>query len=382
MASAALRVDDLDNAAKYITMALKREKQSVTLLDNAGKIAMQREQYDEAERYLKKAVKKAPKFFRPYLSLADLERLRENYTKAFDYIDQAMELEPDRAEPFASSGMLHLRMEQYEKAKKDLEKAISLQRNNNYARLYLGRTYGKLGEIPKAEEALKLVLKDDDYRDAAQIELAQLYNDAGQYPKALSSIDTYLKIKPKNAEGWRLKGLILSNMGNEREAQRAYTQATSLDSGDAVSYINQAVMFFNKQDFNGVLRVAQQAENNKIKDPKISNMKVVALINLQKASDIPKAIKEAEKAGVAPSTIAQFNGQYQMTVEGDYEAAIAFFDEAIKKDGKNGLAYYYRAFCYANLGDIAKAKADASTGKRVGDEQAKASCQNLLDQLK
>ncbi|MFK7970034.1 MAG: tetratricopeptide repeat protein [Bacteroidia bacterium] len=381
MANAALSEDKLDLAAKYMTMALKREKKSATLLNNAGAIAMRRDAYDDAERYFQKAIKKFPKYYKSYLSMSDLEGRRENPDQAIKYIDKAMNLAPGRAENYAARGVMYLRQDRFAKAKVDLEKALSIQRNNNYARLYYGITLGKLGEYEKARQAIETVANDDDFSDAAKLELANLHKDAEKYDAALAVIENYLLAKPKNAEAWRLKGLILSKMGKDRDAQIAYSRATKLNGGDAVSYINQAVPYYNKQDFAGVLKIVQQAENNKVVDLKLAEMKVVSLINLKRENDIPKAIKAAERAGANASQVATYWGQFHMTIKGDFNSAVPYFSDAIKKDPRNGMAYYYRAFCYANLGDRQKAKADAAKGKQVGDASAKSSCQNLLDQL-
>ncbi len=88
---------------------------------------------------------------------------------------------------------------------------------------------------------------------------AKLLLNQGRQKEALKYADKYIKIKPRNHEGYQLKGLIFYSMGKNDEALKNFTTSKKLFSGDYVSETYIGFTLIRKNKFNDAAKRFQEA---------------------------------------------------------------------------------------------------------------------------
>jgi tetratricopeptide (TPR) repeat protein len=101
--------------------------------------------------------------------------------------------------------------------------------------------------------ALALPARADEVQDAAKL------LKAGQHRQALDLVNKVLKAKPKDAQARFLKGLILTEQGNTKEASEIFTQLTKDYPELPAPYTNLAVIYASQGQYDRARAALEQS---------------------------------------------------------------------------------------------------------------------------
>lgn len=91
---------------------------------------------------------------------------------------------------------------------------------------------------------------------------ANYYSQLGDYEKSIMYFDKAIECNPYNADTYMLKGIDVSELGNDTDAIKVFTEAIEIDHGRALAYYNRAESYMRlKQhrealdDYNSAIKI-------------------------------------------------------------------------------------------------------------------------------
>ena len=154
----------------------------------------------------------------------------------------------------------------------------------------------------------------------------QVYFNQKKQPEAFAEYNKALRINPNNAVLWNNRGAARSWFNNWKDAVRDYTKAIELDPNYALAYQNRG----NVYQLLGEMKKARE--------------------DFDRADKLRRSNKKDDKAINEADTLLK---------NGDYQGALALYNQAIEASPKNFNLYNRRGNIYGdNLNDYDKAIAD------------------------
>jgi tetratricopeptide (TPR) repeat protein len=155
------------------------------------------------------------------------------YDSAAECFRAALELYPGYDEACELLSDLYIANGQPEKAVELYEQALAKSPNNirHLSRLTFCRSQNNEHEkaIATAEESIRLYPNSP----VGHIDLAYVYLNSGMLDKAMAAADKALDVSPLDAEGHRAKALVLSEQGDDIEAEQYFEKALSFDNDNS-----------------------------------------------------------------------------------------------------------------------------------------------------
>lgn len=223
----------LEEAAGLFDEALVIFPNDSVTLANKANILIQLGRYSEGEELAARAVSANPRDFEGYFSRADARRRQGKLAEALADVNEGIRLAPGRELGYRIRAEVHIglgdvlrKLEEYERAAEDATSALGIK---PVAHAYRLRARARLG--------------------------------LGRPEEALPDIEEFLKAKPSNGDGLRLRSRILEALSVrslEVEAGKAVKAARSLRSGrrweEALAVLKEAVQKFpQKANLRGML---------------------------------------------------------------------------------------------------------------------------------
>ena len=257
--------------------------------------------------------------------------------EALDALGKALNLKPDSAEIYNGRGIAKLMLERYQDAVADWDEAIRLK--PDYAEAYNNRGTTK-NLCGRHQDALV------DYDIAIRLRSgnAQTYNKRGltkyllkKHKDALADYDTAIRLKTDYAEAYYYRGHANSALKKYEAALADYSKAIELGLDDPAAYSNRGFIHFKLgqcrkaiTDYNEAIRL----KSDETGGPHIQGNSISFSLEDTK-------FDEAEvytNRGVAKSQL------------GEYEEALADYDEAIRLKPNYAETYYNRGLTNTLLG--------------------------------
>jgi tetratricopeptide (TPR) repeat protein len=152
-----LRENKLNEAEKYLKMAIDLDPIFVDAMDHLGMVYRRQNRLDEAEEMYLKSIKLNEKNLVPYQNLAVVYRLKNRLNDAFELYKKMITIDENNPESYYGIGELFYVFEDYENSMSFFDKAIELYIAQNSiivfdAYYYKGMIYYSMN---KYDEALK-----------------------------------------------------------------------------------------------------------------------------------------------------------------------------------------------------------------------------------
>lgn len=149
--------------------------------------------------------------------------------RALADLDAAIRLEPKRASGYKDRGGLLVRLGHHERAIRDLDEAIRLDPKRAASYLNRAAAYNSLGKFDRAladgDEAIRL---DPDNPDARGNRAVSAFN-LGHREAALSDFDAAIRLDPRDASKYRARANALALLGRRDVAILDYAEAIRLE---------------------------------------------------------------------------------------------------------------------------------------------------------
>ena len=193
-------------------------------------------------------------------------------------------------------------------------------------------------QMQEKVEAATRQLQTNPQDVKAYLDRGRAYSYLKNIPEALADANQVIKLAPKSADGYALRGQIRRSQNDQKGSQADYKTAKNLTNQKIIAETTSTLKS-NPKDINAYL------------------MRATAKGQL---GDHAKALSDFEKAlKLDPKNPQIFVARGQFYLEAkNYQKAIADANQAIKLDAKSYTAYFLRSEVYRKLGDLNKAEAD------------------------
>lgn len=339
------RAQNLDNvtddlkyglARIFFEKGLREGNQIGNPFDRVVRWAQQKKtSLEEARDRLVDVISARPNFADPYLYLGQtMELLGEGdaasqYNKAKDLAKN----DPNKELAFAQSlASFYLRQGRVNEAVSQYNDYVHRYPNSFLGHQLLARLYVDIGQFEKglseAQNALKIAPNAPTQANLADAYLVQGRALIGlkRPNEALSSIDQSLKLKPDNLDARFYRGNALYDLGRFEEARQEYNFILKVDNNTyPEAHYRLGVLYMDK-----------------LNDPKSAHEQLETAIRLN--------------PGLSDAHLRL--GELYSRDNSTLDQAINAYTDAIKYNGNNATAYYYRGLLLENKDKLVEAEAD------------------------
>ncbi len=261
---------ELNQAAKWMDEALKKDKQNLYYLEKLAEIQAAQKNYKPAIENYEKLIKEKPESIKNHLALAQiyLENGNDNDAlKVFDKLernigvteeitrekqaillkqnkmdeaikegDRLMAAEPQDGDNVIDQALMLMENNKVDKAKDLLEKYMSTRSNFSEGHVVLAEIYRLSGEADKCYTELKAAFQNNALSVDAKLKILKSYlglinekTDAATVENAINLTKEVIKLDPEEARGYVFLGDLLMKKGDAQEARNQYLASTKYD---------------------------------------------------------------------------------------------------------------------------------------------------------
>ena len=124
---------------------------------------------------------------------------------------------------------------------------------NAWGHYMYGLAAKRIGDYSSAEEAFNRALELDPKHSKSLLNLARVLIDDQRPEEALEKLDAALELDPESGTAFRLQGRAFHNLGWMDDARNAYREAILIDSTDAWSINNLALIDLEQERYEDAL---------------------------------------------------------------------------------------------------------------------------------
>lgn len=194
-----------------------------------------------------------------------------------------------RLERYLKSGAEYLEQERFGLANVQFLNALKIDEDNVGALEGLAEIAEKKGDYAQLFGILQRINRVDPANERAKLDLAKLHLLANNAKSALEAIDNILATSPSNPEAIAVKAAIMFRIGNAAEAVELANQALSIDQNVQEAVAVLASERVNAKDFEGSLKILEDALARNAKAPVLHLLRVQVLGDLGRTEDINAA---------------------------------------------------------------------------------------------
>lgn len=295
-----------------------------------------------------------------------------NTADAINSFSESVKLNPNYDLGWMALGNAHLALKEYDMAINDFNKVAEVTKDTNIK--------------SKADESIKFTLNTksiDFYNKGNEL------NKQNKFEEAVLSYDQALSIS-KDPKYYYQKGLVLSKLSKNKEAEDALRSAIALNDSFDIGYVALASLQTVNKDYDGAVKSYEKAltvtKNENLKSSikeSISKTYLSAGNNSYKDKKYDQSIEWMLKSINNSPSDAAYLGLVKAYIEKKkYNDAITALDnlKAIQKTVTDGAIAYYRGMIHLNKGEDNKAIELFTVA--LNDSVYKKASQAQLDYLK
>lgn len=321
------------------------------------------------------------------------------YQKALDSFSKTIKEDPDNSEGWGGIGSCFLALGKYYEAMKAYERALPLENGNSCALSGVGEIYYELGNFSRALEAFEQALEFDIENAFSWNGKGNVFCKLGKYREALEAYENLLtldyeslparynkgvvlsrlKTKKRNveesfetqfqtafkkylelsgrlpeektgAEGWKYRGLAFAELGEYKEAVKAFDRAAEYNSEDISPLVYKGISSICLKRYEEALETLDKAEEN-----------FYTTIGAERNGDQEEE-RKAENFWIMNSVgkksvleILRNAKGFAFDALGRYEDALRAFENAKRISGNGKISYIGEGMVFTHCGEWKKA---------------------------
>jgi tetratricopeptide (TPR) repeat protein len=392
---ALFRTGSIEEAIKYLNIALADDDEGIMALKDLGEIYTQKKDYNKANDYFKKAIKVEPQNIPVLIAKAAMLSAQGKIDPAIEVLTLASSIDKEHPDPMVFVGLgdaWYARGTSPKIALDNYQKALKLKSNLAVAYYGLGRVYFKMKKYNDAINSFNIAIEKDPNYAPAYLEMGKILYFNGDFPKAAASFIKYSKLRPGTQEGNSYYAKTLYAQGKFDEAIALLTDVLKNDPKSVTGNLYTAYIYAEREQTDSLLQIEsynkaiEYFQKVNIEDMDVDDLVKYANVNVNlKNYDnaIPlyrKAIvldssnsdvyynfgkmffkSETYDSAIAYFTLAENYGMIKQSCYiyaglsnfylKKYDDAIKQFREILKLDDKNTFAYTWIGKCYFVMGN-------------------------------
>ncbi len=316
---------------------------------------LNRGDYPAALEDFQQALRLNPDFTEAYICRSIIHYYQGNHQGAIADCDQVLRINPRNVDAYNNRGLNRCALKDYKGAIADFNQVLEIE--PNHAKAYLNRGYSclQLDDNWSAIQDFDKAMRIDP--QAAKVYLQQLASTLNDEQGAIKDANLQL------TQGLLIHGNLRYESGDLREAIAAYTQVLSLDPNNTEAYNRRSTARSAVGDYEGAFEDLYRATNYYLSDE--------------------QSLQPTQTATVETTAKDYHHRGLEKLQAGDFQGAIAEFNQVLQLNGNDATAFACRGFAYRRLGDNPRAIEDLQQAAKLfslaGDVK---SSQHILDTLK
>ena len=295
-------------------------------------------EYKEAEGPAKALLEAQPKRAEAHSLNGLILLARDDRAGARAAFDRALAIEPASRDALEGLLALDLKMDAVDAAVRRIEAALREHPQDAVLYSVAARTYAAAKDPVRAERALRSVLQFAPNEMEAYIALGRMYAEQNRLDEALKELDAAARSQPGQVAPAIMAGMVLELQGKTADARARYEAIVNSNQKAPVAANNLAWLYAEGGGNLDVARQLAQSAKSQLPDaPEIND--TLGWIYVKK--DLPRL-------------------------------AIPLLEQAVAKDGSQGLYHAHLGVAYAKAGDLVKAKASLGRALKLDPKLAEA----------
>jgi tetratricopeptide (TPR) repeat protein len=292
----------------------------------------------------------------------EAERHREagRYDQAVAACTAALGLDPGHVRGRLARGIAHNLAKDLDASLADLDEVLRRDPDLTAALHWRGHTHLERSDFRGAIRDFTQVLQRER-SGMAFANRALAYRNAGELAEALEDFEASVRIEPTPLR-WFGRGTTLAELGDYEGAVESLTQALSLDPGRAEIYARRAEVLHDlgrhREALNDYARALEERP-----DPNLLFRSALCWSALDAPAKAGAALTEALQ--LDSNAVLHVHRARTWTEQGQAEAAIADYTDALALDPSLAHALRERAACHEELGDYLDAVRDHEAAIRL-----------------
>jgi tetratricopeptide (TPR) repeat protein len=390
---ALLKTGSLDDAEKYLKIALKDDDEGIDAMKSLGELYTIRKKYSDADDIFRKALKIEPESIPVMLSRAANYSAEGKIDPAIQTLTLATTVSKENPSVYVGLGEAYYIRGSFKLSKDYYDKAIKL--NSNLAPAYygLGKVYFKMKKYNESLVAFNTSIAKDANFAEAYLEKGKILYFGDKYTEAADAFKKYSQLKPGSQEGNSYYAKTLYAEGKSDEALKILSEVLKVDPKSITGNLYTAYIYSEKEQPDSLAQVEQYQKAVEffskvpIKEFEVEDLIKYAKVEVLlrnftdayplfdkaikldssdsriyyeygkayfKSENFDKAIEYLNKAvefGMNKErSVFLFKGFSNFYLK-KYELSLADFQEAVRLDDKYVLSYSWVAKCYFVLGN-------------------------------
>ena len=313
------------------------------------------------ERIYMKKLAQSPRDAELLANIGAIKQAQGDFDSALDYYGKAEQINPENITTRINVGTLYQQKKQYQKAIQAYDSVLTMYPDNGQAMFYKAQALTEMGDKNNALALYRRVVTIEPQNTEAKAAI-------GRILKETMSPAEYITYLANNGSAEELYDYAykLHKENKTEDAISAYKAVISKDSSKVDAYVNLAICYASKDDYNNAVNILNTAKS---KFP-ANNLVLKTLKDVQSDSlstqlasanksfeekDYKKAIQEY--MAITPETENSLVGIAACYQElQDYSNAIAYYKKAENINPKNAELPYYIGYLYSEQKDWTQAE--------------------------
>lgn len=242
-------VNDNEKAEIDFLASILIDSNYILPLYNLAKLKFQQNLLTESKNYCDKIIIKDNSHFDAYLLRGRIYSALREYELSLEDYYSAISLDSTNIAPYFLRGKIYYQNSEFDKCISDFNQVIYLDQFNEDAYLYLADCYAIKGDLEKAIKTFSEIISLGCNNAQIYYENGRLEYLLGEYNKAELSFTNAIAIE-KTSMSYSMRGVTRKQLGNLDDAKSDYLSAIMLDSTNATTFYNLAIL---ELEFNDTL---------------------------------------------------------------------------------------------------------------------------------
>ncbi len=241
----------------------------------------------------------------------------------------------------------------YNNAARDYDEAIQLNPKNSVAFYNRGNVYNRLGQYDDAIENYdKAIELRPDYANAFN-NRCSAYTAKGAYDRAIQDCTRAIELDATKANFFVSCGNAYNKKPDYDRAMSDYDEAIRLDANNVSAYLGRCSALIDKANYGNAIESCDQALKRQPDNSSARNNRCWARAILGPQEQLKQALEDCDEAlRLRPNDPYAFDSRGLVYLKmGDFDKAIANYDQSIVLGGERAGSLYGRGIAKLKKGD-------------------------------